>query len=213
MMILRMETSEILRKGRCNVTRWGYNAGMFLPLFVIAGQKGNTNIWVIMCAITILTTIYGRCNYVGIHALLKKIVIIVAHFIPILNIIVYIWMMSLSKGAYDDENAESCKSRMLMNKLCSNLKVLWVLIFCVLSIAQMFFIVPYTTHLPASVAKNDKAGWNSYNGYGTFSYKPYEVPKKYKQYTDINYQRLTMQEAILGVICVAGYAITFTMKK
>ena len=195
------------------MNRIGFIAGTLLPIFLISRLEEHSSFWLIIFVITFITAIYKRCGYVGIHSTAKRIGIIIAHFIPLLNMAVYIWLLSLSNSAYDGNQERVDIHPTFIRRLYSNLKVFWILIFSILSILQMFFLVPYTTHLPANLAKNDKARWNSYNSYGTFSYKPHEIPKNYNQYTDINYQKLALQETILGIACIAGYAITFTLKK
>lgn len=89
----------------------------------------------------------------------------------------------------------------------------WAIVFCGVSLLSLIFFVPYKTNIPATYLKNNHS-YESMNGdinYGTFSSKP-NIKKELKQYTDISYGRLGLQEVIIGFACAGGFIITTSKK-
>lgn len=90
----------------------------------------------------------------------------------------------------------------------------WSLMFCIISLLSLIFFVPYKTNIPAAYLKNHLS-YESMNGsinYGTFSSKP-NMDKRLKQYTDISYGRLGLQEVIVAVVCAGGFILTISKRQ
>lgn len=85
----------------------------------------------------------------------------------------------------------------------------WSLTLCAISLISLIFFVPYKTNIPVTYLKNHRS-YENMNGaitYGTFTEKP-KIKGEIKQYTDISYGRLGLQEIIIAVACAGGFILT-----
>lgn len=116
---------------------------------------------------------------------------------------------TLSKQSTQSTSKFNDRKGKILNFMHSYPMKFWALIFCVISLISLLFFVPYKTSIPATYLKNHHS-YETMNGtvnYGTFSSKP-NISKDLKQYTDISYGRLGLQEVIIAVVCAGGFIIT-----
>lgn len=211
-----------------NRTSFIFNS-FFIPLVGLSLYKPTgTSIWVIFAVVWYVYGLYKRCAYIGIRDPLARGVVILLGLIPIAFIPVWVILLWKDKNAFntqvtqaeltknvlhDKEKTQQAAQNISHINIIKNYQSVWIILFLSLSLSMLFFFVPYSTHMPVSVAKNDSAGWNGTIHYSGYFNKPTMVPKRYRQYTDISYGRLAVQEIAIVIVCGCGYMLTASKLK
>lgn len=198
----------------------------FIPLvgFSLYSSTG-TLLWIMLSIGWYAYGLYKRSTYIGIKDPLAQGLVILIGFIPIAFIPVWVILLWKDKDAFNTYHNPTAITKTALHEqkklngrsdgssIMNNYQPLWIVLFLALSFCMLFFFVPYSTHMPMSVAKNDSAGWNGTVHYSGYFNKPTIVPKRYRQYTDISYGRLAVQEIAIVIVCGCGYMLTASKLK
>ncbi len=211
-----------------NRTSFIFNS-FFIPLVGLSLCKPTgTSIWLILAVVWYVYGLYKRSAYIGIRNPLAQGVVILIGLIPIAFIPVWIILLWKDKDAFNTYHEPTAITKTTLHEekktkqtsqgsggssIIKNYQPFWIVLFLALSLCMLFFFVPYSTHMPMSVAKNDSAGWNGTVHYSGYFNKPTIVPKRYRQYTDISYGRLAVQEIAIVIVCGCGYMLTASKLK
>lgn len=196
----------------------------FIPLVGFSLYRSTgTLLWTMLGIGWYAYGLYKRSTYIGIKDHLAQGLVILIGFIPIAFIPVWIILLWKDKDAFNtyqepiaitkntlhyQEKPKQTPQRSGGISIMKNYQHIWIVLFLVSSLFMLFFFVPYSTHMPVSVAKNDSTGWNGTVHYSGYFNKPTIVPKRYRQYTDISYGRLAVQEIAIVIVCGCGYMLT-----
>lgn len=214
------------------MTRWKYIGAtvlLFIALILnrilIEGKYTTSSSLGVLALILFFVASWKRARFLG-YSTGKCISAIIAMFLPLVSFIMVIILICSSKKEsvenMDDNDKQTLSKQStqstskfndrkgkILNFMHSYSMKFWALIFCVISLISLLFFVPYKTSIPATYLKNHHS-YETMNGtvnYGTFSSKP-NISKDLKQYTDISYGRLGLQEVIIAVVCAGGFIIT-----
>lgn len=201
----------------------------FIPLIGLSLYRSTgTLLWAMLSIGWYAYGLYKRSVYIGINDPLAQGLVILIGLIPIAFIPLWILLLWKSKDAFNThDNQKSQTESILHNQkeaqtkdhnespinVVKNYQSIWIILFLTLSLSMLCFFVPYITHMPISVAKNDSNGWNGTIHYSGYFNKPTIVPKRYRQYTDISYGRLTVQEVVIVIVCGCGYILTKSKRR
>ena len=216
------------------MTRWKYIGAtvlLFIALILnrilIEGKYTTSSSLGVLALILFFVASWRRARFLG-YSTGKCISAIIAMFLPLVSFIMVIILICSSKKEsvenMDDNDKQTLSKQStskfndrkgkILNFMHSYPMKFWALIFCVISLISLLFFVPYKTSIPATYLKNHHS-YETMNGtvnYGTFSSKP-NMDKRLKQYTDISYSRLGLQEVIVAVVCAGGFILTTSKRQ
>lgn len=211
------------------INRKTFFAGWFLITFLIVlfekifpkDETIVTVLWIICFVIWVLL-VDARCNDIGGIGAKKKVAILVGLFIPLIGFGLLLYLLFARGAEYEeflraqqsDQSAQlksednfskrTEKFSELKGTLLKDLKSLWILVFCGVSLLGCIFYVPYNLVHP------DRPGVVAKTAHSTI----FEVPEKFKpQLTKVDYGALAFREGVLLIACIAGYTISTIVKK
>ena len=216
------------------INRKTFFAGWFLATFLVGISQEILPLLpedeykiVVSLEYTILFLVFvflinARCNDIGGIGAGKKIAIFVGLFIPLIGFGLLLYLLFARGAEYEQflraqQSAQPAQSKFkdvvskrmekfsdLKGTLLKDLKSLWILVFCVVSLLGCIFYVPYNLVHP------DRPGVVAKTAHSTI----FEVPEDFlPAITKVDYGALAFREGVLLIICFAGYTVSTIVKK